>query len=71
MPQQITPRTESTKPSARQIDRYDWAGRADEALELARSLPPGHERNAALKQAGLLRRDADKRGLIKRGRPAK
>jgi hypothetical protein len=46
---------------------------ATDALEAARNLAPGEERIAALKQAGLLRKEADKVGLIfaKRGRPAK
>jgi hypothetical protein len=44
---------------------------ADEALEAARSLPPGSERNAALKKAGVLRNAADAYGLVfaRRGRP--
>ena len=45
---------------------------ADDALEAARTMPPGPERSAALKQAGLLRHAADSYGLIfaRRGRPA-
>ncbi len=44
---------------------------ADEALEAARTMPPGPDRNAALKEAGFLRRAADSYGLIfaRRGRP--
>jgi hypothetical protein len=54
-------------------DRLDWDNLAADALELARQVPPGHERNEALKLAGLLRRAADARGLVfpKRGRPPK
>jgi hypothetical protein len=46
---------------------------ATEALELARVMPPGPERNKALKVAGLLRSTADARGLVfaTRGRPRK
>jgi len=46
---------------------------AADALELARQMAPGPERNEALKQAGALRRSADERGLVfaKRGRPRK
>jgi hypothetical protein len=54
-------------------DRLDWDIRAADALELARMMPPGLERNEALKLASLLRCTADARGLIfaKRGRPRK
>jgi hypothetical protein len=53
--------------------RYDWENLAVDALELARVMPPGPERNEALKLAGLLRCAADSRGLViaKRGRPPK
>jgi len=46
---------------------------AADALELARQMAPGPERNEALKLAGALRRSADERGLVfaKRGRPRK
>jgi hypothetical protein len=37
---------------------------ADDALEATRTMPPGPERSAALKQAGLLRHAADSYGLI-------
>jgi hypothetical protein len=52
-------------------DRLNWESLAADALELARRMPPGPERNEALKLAGLLRRAADARGLIvpKRARP--
>ena len=45
---------------------------ADDALEQARTMPPGPERSAALKQAGLLRHVVDSYGVIfaRRGRPA-
>jgi hypothetical protein len=46
---------------------------AADALQEAREMPPGARRTDALKKAGLLRRDADSRGLIfaKKGRPRK
>ena len=51
--------------------RLDWDNLAADALELARMMPPGPERNQALKLASQLRCTADARGLIfaKRGRP--
>ena len=54
-------------------DRVDWDVAAADALELARQMAPGPERNRALKLAGELRRSADARGLAfaKRGRPRK
>ena len=54
-------------------DRVDREIRAADALERARLLPPGPERNEALKLAGLLRSTADSQGLVfaKRGRPRK
>jgi hypothetical protein len=54
-------------------DRLVWDKLATEALELARVMPPGRERNEALKLAGLLRSTADARGLVfaTRGRPRK
>ncbi|MGA8901640.1 MAG: hypothetical protein WB528_19460 [Bradyrhizobium sp.] len=54
-------------------DRLDHDGAAADALELARRMPPGPERNEALKLAGALRRSADERGVVfaKRGRPRK
>jgi hypothetical protein len=53
--------------------RLDWDNVAADALELARMMPPGPERNEALKLASQLRCVADARGLIfaKRGRPRK
>jgi hypothetical protein len=46
---------------------------ASTALEQARAMPQGPERNQALKKAGILRSAADLRGIAfaKRGRPAK
>jgi hypothetical protein len=57
----------------RSSERRDRDGIAAEALELARQMPPGPERNAALKAAGRLRRSADAHGIVfaKRGRPRK
>jgi hypothetical protein len=54
-------------------DRLAWDKLAKEALELARVMPPGPERNEALKLAGLLQSTADARGLgfATRGRPRK
>jgi hypothetical protein len=44
-----------------------------DALEIARSLPNGAARIEALKKAGLLRQQADRRGITfaKKGRPRK
>jgi hypothetical protein len=55
------------------VDRHDCDARAMEALDEARGMPQGPERNAALKQASLLRVAADAQGLVfpKRGRPRK
>jgi hypothetical protein len=54
-------------------DRLGWDNLAAEALELARLMPPGPERNKALKLASQLRSTADAQGLVfaKRGRPRK
>jgi hypothetical protein len=54
-------------------DRLDWDIAAADALELARLMMPGPQRNEALKLASQLRCIADARGLIfaKRGRPRK
>lgn len=51
----------------------DLDAEADEALELARSMPSGLEKMEALKKAGLLRKAADAGGIVfaKRGRPRK
>jgi hypothetical protein len=52
------------------VDR-DLDAEADEALEAARAMPCGSEKVEALKRAGLLRREADARGIkfAKVGRP--
>jgi hypothetical protein len=54
-------------------DRLEWDEAAADALEIARQMAPGPERNEALKIAGALRRSADERGVVfaKRGRPRK
>ena len=54
-------------------DRLDRDEAAADALEQARQVAPGPERNEALKLAGALRRNADERGVVfaKRGRPRK
>ncbi len=64
---------EMSKETQRLPARLDWDNLAAEALELARLMPPGPERNEALKLASQLRCTADARGLIfaKRGRPRK
>jgi hypothetical protein len=61
------------KETQRSPDRIDSDILAADALERARLMPPGPERNEALKLASLLRCTADSRGLIfaKRGRPPK
>lgn len=45
-------------------DRHDWYARAAEALEKARKMKPGPERNEALKKAGQLQSAADIRGYL-------
>jgi hypothetical protein len=62
-----------SKKTRRLPARLDWDNLAAEALELARLMPPGPERNEALKLASQLRCTADAQGLIfaKRGRPRK
>jgi hypothetical protein len=54
-------------------DASDWDAKAAEALEIARLMPPGQEKAAAPKKAGMLRNAADIGGLFlaKRGRPLK
>jgi len=54
-------------------DSEDPDASALEALEAARAMPHGPARTEALKKAGLLRNQADRRGLVfaKRGRPRK
>jgi hypothetical protein len=54
-------------------DRIDREMLAADALERARLLPPGPQRNEALKRASLLRCSADSQGPVfaKRGRPRK
>ena len=57
----------------RTSDRLDSDVAAADALELARQMAPGPERNEALKLASSLRCTADERGVVfaKRGRPRK
>jgi hypothetical protein len=45
-------------------DRHDWLARAAEALERARRMKPGPERNEALKEAGQLQVAADIKGYL-------
>jgi hypothetical protein len=51
----------------------DIEAEADDALDAARSMPPGPGKTEALKKAGLLRRAADAHGVsfARRGRPPK
>ena len=44
----------------------DWQARAAEALEKARKMKPGPERNEALKKAGQLQSAADMMGYLSR-----
>lgn len=59
--------------TCRSGDRHEWDLLAAEALELARRMPPGPERNQALKAASRLRCCADAQGIVfaRRGRPRK
>jgi hypothetical protein len=61
------------KEAQRAADQIDREILAADALELARLLPPGPERNEALKRAGRLRSSLESRGPVfaKRGRPRK
>lgn len=45
--------------------RHDWLARAAEALEKARRMKPGAERNEALKKAGQLQNAAEVMGYLK------
>jgi hypothetical protein len=47
------------------LDRHDWQVRAAEALEQARRMKPGAERNDALKKAGQLQSAADMMGYLR------
>jgi hypothetical protein len=49
----------------RSPDRHGWFARAAEALEQARKMKPGPERNDALKKAGQLQSAADMMGYLK------
>jgi hypothetical protein len=73
MPRQRKRRGAMSMDRQRLPGRLDWDNVAADALELARMMPPGPERNEALKLASQLRCVADARGLIfaKRGRPRK
>jgi hypothetical protein len=46
-------------------DRHGWLARAAEALQKARKMKPGAERNEALKKAGQLQSAADMMGYLK------
>lgn len=56
--------TRRTNMRREQPDRHDWHARAAEALEKARKMKPGPERNEALKKAGQLQSAADLRGYL-------
>jgi hypothetical protein len=45
-------------------DRLDWQAQAVEALEKARRMKPGPERNQALKTAGQLQFEAELKGYL-------
>lgn len=51
---------------------HDFETDADEALAVARDMPPGPERIDALRKAGHLRNAADAYGIVfaRRGRPS-
>ena len=53
--------------------KLDLEAEALKALEEARTMPPGPERNEAMKKAGILQNAADLQGIFfaKRGRPTK
>ena len=52
------------KDKGQSLDRHGWLARADEALERARRMKPGPERNEALKEAGQLQIAADIKGYL-------
>jgi hypothetical protein len=60
-------------PRSSDRDRINRDVAAADALELARQMAPGPERNEALKLASALRCSADEQGVVfaKRGRPRK
>jgi hypothetical protein len=61
------------RPNKNPRPKLDLEAEALAALERARTMPPGPERNVAMKQAGILRNAAGLQGIFfaKRGRPAK
>jgi hypothetical protein len=69
----VAERLAMMKETQRARDQIDQEILAADALERARLLPPGPERNEALKRASLLRCSADAGGPVfaKRGRPRK
>jgi hypothetical protein len=62
-----------TRESKNPRPRVDLEAEALAALEAARAMPSGSERNDAMKKAGILRNAADLQGVFfaKRGRPGK
>jgi hypothetical protein len=61
------------RPIRHNLPKSDLDAEALAALDAARKMAPGPERNEAMKQAGILRNAADLQGLLfaKRGRPPK
>jgi hypothetical protein len=61
------------RPNKNPRPKLDLEAEALAALERARTMPPGPERNVAMKQAGILRNAAGLQGIFfaKRGRPVK
>ena len=51
--------------SSQSPDEHDWQARAAEALDKARKMKPGPDRNDALKKAGQLQSAADMFGYLK------
>jgi hypothetical protein len=60
-------------PQKRPQPDIDLDAQALMALSEARAMPPGPERSAAMKKAGILRNAADRHGMVfaKLGRPPK
>ena len=71
-PKPELPKSEPPKPDAQRRDP-DKNAAAEDALEAARNMPPGAERMAALKKAGLLRHALGLAAIVipRKGRPPK
>ncbi len=72
MPDTPPPKPDPPKPESQRRDPAKNAA-AEEALEAARGMPPGPERTAALKKAGLLRHALGLAAIVipRKGRPPK